>query len=543
MIKPVNSNFYEVAFSNNRLYDIKVETVAVSPIDISDYIQSIKITEQLNTNTYTLGANCSSMCEVDMLVPSGVVLKSLGFTVQVGFKVGVNQGVDVYEYIPMGTFITSEVSTTDNYFTCHLIAYDKMAYLTADYVPSASLSDHLISTLVTDICTVNGLTLKSGQTFPSVSLEWYNDGTSVREQLGYIASIMGTSVRINRENELEFTKYALHTLDTTTTTSSTYASVSNNEIYLGELGNDSQEDYVVSAIQVQNDTETPLTSGSGRSCIFYNPYIENQDMCDSVLARMGTLTYRTASFKYRGNPCYEVGDIVQLNGVNVCIMQQTWELGSGVSATIDSFGLSDNDIILSKNNGVKTLIKRQATQLEKAFTQVTDIMKGQGGYIVDIYENGVKVGIKIVNNADSNYYWQWKYGALAFTTDGGSTWRNIALTNDGQIMANSITAGVMSAERISVGEETDTLGQYFKVERDQQQNVSLVIGSNNNEMKLVETGNEIGFYAKDENNNWQWVAKFTPNGLSFKEASFTGLNLGNWDMGTDGNNFNIFYKG
>lgn len=47
--------------------------------------------------------------------------------------------------------------------------------------------------------------------------------------------------------------------------------------------------------------------------------------------------------------------------------------------------------------------------------------------------------------------WRWNLGGLAFSTDGGRTYSNAAITNDGYIIGNFIKAGTLDAGKITTG--------------------------------------------------------------------------------------------
>ena len=83
-------------------------------------------------------------------------------------------------------------------------------------------------------------------------------------------------------------------------------------------------------------------------------------------------------------------------------------------------------------------------------------------------------------------------GGLGFSKDGGNTISGVALTMDGEINANVITAGQMSAERVTVNGQT--LSDFIDAGIDDDGHPVLRIGSSTSEIVLKEYNDKIGFY-------------------------------------------------
>lgn len=82
------------------------------------------------------------------------------------------------------------------------------------------------------------------------------------------------------------------------------------------------------------------------------------------------------------------------------------------------------------------------------------------GYVTLVKEGDRTKEIIISNEPWENHpthYWRWNNGGLGYTNNGGVSYID-AMTNDGKIVANAITAGTMYADMIKGG--TLTLGSY-----------------------------------------------------------------------------------
>lgn len=97
--------------------------------------------------------------------------------------------------------------------------------------------------------------------------------------------------------------------------------------------------------------------------------------------------------------------------------------------------------------------KRNATEImNRAMTGYVTIVKAKDGHAEAIVISEEKDWKK------SKHLWKWAMNGFAYSDDGGETW-GLAMTMDGSIVANFITAGVMSADRIQGG--TLKLGGIF----------------------------------------------------------------------------------
>ena len=93
---------------------------------------------------------------------------------------------------------------------------------------------------------------------------------------------------------------------------------------------------------------------------------------------------------------------------------------------------------------------------------------------------------------DNTRLWLMNINGLGYSKDGGKTISGVALTMDGQINANAITTGQMSAERVTVNGQT--LSDFIDIGMDDDGHPVLRIGSSASEITLKEYNDKIGFY-------------------------------------------------
>lgn len=94
--------------------------------------------------------------------------------------------------------------------------------------------------------------------------------------------------------------------------------------------------------------------------------------------------------------------------------------------------------------------------LQRAIDNATALITGQegGNVVINTDTNGKPKEILIMNTDNiqtANKVWRWNLGGLGYSSTGYSGTYGIAMTMDGAIVANYITSGTMSGERIEAG--------------------------------------------------------------------------------------------
>ena len=94
--------------------------------------------------------------------------------------------------------------------------------------------------------------------------------------------------------------------------------------------------------------------------------------------------------------------------------------------------------------------------LQRAIDNATALITGQegGNVVINTDTNGKPKEILIMNTDDiqtASKMWRWNLGGLGYSSTGYSGTYGLAITMDGAIVANYITSGTMSGERIEAG--------------------------------------------------------------------------------------------
>ncbi len=161
-----------------------------------DNLVSAKFTENLASDNITLGSAFSQSFELTMRMPEEAIpLTGAYFTAEAAFGT---------EWVSLGTFYVSTVSTNDDYKTVSITATDRMALLTDSYIPGVSLPATQ-QQVIEDIASQYSLALGNIE-YAEVTITQLYEGT-VRDYLGWLAGLSGANARFDRNGKLSFTWY------------------------------------------------------------------------------------------------------------------------------------------------------------------------------------------------------------------------------------------------------------------------------------------------------------------------------------------------
>lgn len=126
------------------------------------------------------------------------------------------------------------------------------------------------------------------------------------------------------------------------------------------------------------------------------------------------------------------------------------------SIKIGNYTKSLADTIAQISSDSTEQASAMTTRLTQAIESATEQITGQnGGYIVTRYDgDGNPYELLIMDTNDINTaqkVWRWNNAGLGFSSTGYNGTYGTAITQDGKIVADFITAGTMSANRISGG--------------------------------------------------------------------------------------------
>lgn len=391
-------------------------------------VQEISITEQFGSSDgVTIGAAFSSQCKVVIYKQTPALPLSGGnFTPYAGIMV---DGTE--QFVPKGKFyIPSDgvEKTGDLWLT--ITGYDRMAGLTAEYVPTIQFPATPTQMLV-DVCTQAHVTAPS-VTMPDIQIAAPYSG-SLRQQLGWLAGLIGCNAKFDATGNLVFCWYADNGL-----------TLGWDVQYMDGLELTADGAFTINSLLTGTE-ENPISVGTGLGITSTNPYM-TAEQAAVVLAQISGKSLMPCKLKWRGNPAVEVGDSVTVTGrdgeaLTVYVMEQRMNIKGGMSADITCYGPEDAEYAVESPTQKK--VQRQYDDVRKAFQDATSrIIGAKGGYFEITYdEDGYPTGWQLRNTSsveDDTKMWIMSAGGLGYSSDGGKTITDIALTDDGKILGSAL---------------------------------------------------------------------------------------------------------
>lgn len=391
-------------------------------------VQEISITEQFGSSDgVTIGAAFSSQCKVVIYKQTPALPLSGGnFTPYAGIMVD-----GAAQFVPKGKFyIPSDgvEKTGDLWLT--ITGYDRMAGLTAEYVPTVPFPATPTQMLV-DVCTQAHVTAPS-VTMPDIQIAAPYSG-SLRQQLGWLAGLIGCNAKFDATGSLVFRWYADNGL-----------TLGWDVQYMDGLELTADGAFTINSLLTGTE-ENPISVGTGMGITSTNPYM-TAEQAAVVLAQISGKSLMPCKLKWRGNPAVEGGDSVTVTGrdgeaLTVYVMEQRMTIKGGMSADITCYGPEDADYAVE--SPTQKMVQRQYDDVRKAFQDATSrIIGAKGGYFEITYdEDGFPTGWQLRNTSsveDDTKMWIMSAGGLGYSSDGGKTITDIALTDDGKILGSAL---------------------------------------------------------------------------------------------------------
>lgn len=130
-----------------------------------------------------------------------------------------------------------------------------------------------------------------------------------------------------------------------------------------------------------------------------------------------------------------------------------------INVTIGRVKQNLASIVVDQNRELEREIDNAKSDLEKAIDSSTDWIRNGGGYMRLIYDGDNLTEIVSMDNPDidqATKVWRWNNGGFGYSSTGYNGTYGLALTQDGQIVADRITTGTLNAQRVKAGILSDT---------------------------------------------------------------------------------------
>ncbi len=413
---------------------------------IDSGIDELKIIENGSASSaISMGAALSNQLDIKLRCPDiSVSFETEPINVYEGIKVG-----GAYELIPLGRFYPKTVDTPDEYKTVTIKAFDALGRAEADevYEPGITFPAD-VNDVLDDLCAILGI--EHQVVLPARDLPGIIEGSTVKQNLGWLAGIFGYNARMNKQGILVFDWYTDNSIE-----------VSRDVQY--------QEGYTRkgNAIAVQAVTsginETVVTAGAGQGIVFENPYI-TADEVQAIYNRIVGTVFQPCQVKWRGNPAAEITDILSVEtsaGVycKMLVSNQTLDCCGGFAADSVCERSETNSSVTFGNSPTDLKIKQSYTLLQQALKAYANLINGAVGgvfRVTDGNNDGINDGWLIASTeeyplpADAKCILANSAG-IGLSADGGKTYKT-AITFDG-IAGEFITGKLIVGEQLQIVDE------------------------------------------------------------------------------------------
>lgn len=533
----VSEEYAKKIISDNRAFSLRL-TFGSSTELTGTTIQDITLDElAISGDSLTMGCACSNKITINLInPPTDIDYDGATFTAEVGLLL--NDRPITYEYIPLGKFYATDPDTSNDFKNLKLTAYDGFCKMTDKYTPTVSENTTLQAVyddLKEQLYANCGVVLKE-RTLPGYSISNFPFlDITYTQAIAYVAGCLGGLARFDRTGELEIVWFEDNGQE-----------ISRKMQYMNGFKRTLNKSVTVTSLSTGTE-ENLIVKGNGATGLqinFENPYITN-NMADDIYNRVNMFTYTPCSVQWRGNPAIQAGDIVKVFDKDgfphtVLVMSQSIKIGGGLNAKIECKGSGETKNTFSSNfEPLGQKIERLNVKLEKAILNATEAITGNKGGVVVMHDtnNDGKPDELLIMDVDdislATKVWRWNKAGLGYANNpAGKAYLGpytLAITADGQINADFITTGSLSAERISVDtyDKTGKLTDYIRFG-----DGYIELGETDNAIKLKLENNQIAFYRNDTriawftNNSFE-IENLTEGKIRFQNFGFVPRASGN----------------
>ena len=503
----VSEEYAKKIISDDRAFSLRL-TFGSSTELTGTTIQDISLDEVvISGDSLTMGCACSNKITINLInPPTDIDYDGATFTAEVGLLL--KERPITYEYVPLGKFYATDPETNNDYKTLKLTAYDGFCKMSDKFIPnvlSITTLQEVYDDLRGQLSTNCGIILKE-RTLPEYNISDFPLlDITYTQAIAYVAGCLGGFARFDRLGELEIVWFEDNGQE-----------ISRQMQYMNGFKRTLNKSVMVTSLSTGTQ-ENSIVKGNGASGLqinFENPYITS-NMADDIYNRINQFSYTPCSVEWRGNPAVQAGDIVKVYDKDgfphtVLVMKQTIKISGGCNGKIECKGSGETKNAFSNNfEPLSKKIDRLNVKLEKAILDATSAITGNKGGVVVLHDtnNDEKPDELLIMDADdialATKVWRWNKAGLGYAYNPlGNAYLGpytTAITADGQINADFITTGSLSAERISVDtyDSTGILTDYIRFG-----DGYIELGENNNAIKLKLENNQIAFYRNDTKIAW-----------------------------------------
>ncbi|MDK0531429.1 hypothetical protein P6P36_03425 [Clostridium perfringens] len=305
-------------------------------------IYEMNLEESVNPNdNFSIGSIYSNSFDIK-LINTGDIFDNAIVKPYVGLYIG-----DDIEYIPLGVFTVIKTSVKGKFINLECV--DNMLGLEKVYFSDLSYPAD-INDIAKEICKKAGVNLASK--LPNYRVNKI-EGYSLREAIGFIASLCGSFARFNRIGDLEVRDYEIVKQEMTPHN-------------LFKLDIEANECIIKKVIAKKGEEELSTGTDDGNKIVFNNPIITKEILSD-IYTKYNGFKYIPYTAKWKGNPAIMAGDILNLtdlngNKYNALIMEQKFTYKNGISSEVKAKGKTRQDSSFDSKGSVAQSMERYSIE-------------------------------------------------------------------------------------------------------------------------------------------------------------------------------------
>lgn len=346
-------------------------------------------------------------------------------------------------WIPIGKFYVESISKKENK-KCSLKLIDKTKFLEKTYIPTIEFPA-TFKEIVQDISIQTGIFLENYTSInENIAIEKFETKYSHKEILNYISECECGYFIVNRLGNLQllrFNKNLTKTIDK-------YKEFKPAENYITVK----KVKYGETVLGVEEGHTIELSNN--------NPFI-TESILQNIYNQIVDFKYMPYTLKLiRGDIAQDILDYITVkdtnnNNFNTYVFNNSWTFNGALQQNMSAKGENTLKNTYSAKGFINKTLERIEKELipntlEQAIENATELLtQFNGGYVVK------KEGeLYISDNEDLSKavkIWRWNINGLGYSSAGVNGPYGIAITMDGSIVANYITSGSMTADRIRGG--------------------------------------------------------------------------------------------
>lgn len=368
MYTNVSDEFLLVHGRTGRTFRAKIELSSGTVLPGTDCeIFSLKFVRgNSSADDITFGDVSSAVVDAELSY-NGNVFASLKDGMSAVFSISLQLRSSV-EHVPMGEFRIVSFKRNGDKMSVSIAdrLYDSdTAFLCTSALPAKA------NAVVSEICNDLGITgyEADGIDLSEMEITAIPENVTKRQMLSYIASYFGRNAYMGRNGKLVFGWYDFDSPVT----------VTDDEIEVPTLG----DEVSITAVACAVDSETVLTSGTGRAMTFENPYM-TQSRLDSLRR---DIAYVPCDMNQLVGSVLIDNDVIRYGDCVFPVMSSELHFDGGVSLTVKAVGKTEEEAAKKTVSPTDIVLNEAKKYASDAIKHITNTMNGvNGGYRIEKYD-------------------------------------------------------------------------------------------------------------------------------------------------------------